>query len=206
MALEALNSQSPLLHSNHDLDLHSAESWAKRRQTKRPRFENSPTEEEYLALCLLMLAKDTTTIQDDLDHNRRYECKVCYRTFRSYQALGGHKASHHRKPIATDNNQSVTTSSSIATSKTANSVSLSGKTRECSICHRTFPSGQALGGHKRRHYDGGSGGGVGGSSSDGDNKGLKDVNSRNTTTISQRNFDLNLPAMPEFSFIGVDRH
>ncbi|KAG5516670.1 hypothetical protein RHGRI_037419 [Rhododendron griersonianum] len=59
-----------------------------------------------------------------------------------------------------------------------------GRTHECSICHKCFPTGQALGGHKRRHYEGVIGGG----------------NSRVTTamatssegarsTISHRDFD-----------------
>ncbi|WMV15479.1 hypothetical protein MTR67_008864 [Solanum verrucosum] len=30
----------------------------------------------------------------------------------------------------------------------------SGRTHECLICHKCFPTGQALGGHKRCHYDG----------------------------------------------------
>ncbi|KAL3726106.1 hypothetical protein ACJRO7_031061 [Eucalyptus globulus] len=29
---------------------------------------------------------------------------------------------------------------------------MSGKVHECLICHKSFPTGQALGGHKRCHY------------------------------------------------------
>lgn len=72
--------------------------------------------------------------------------------------------------------------------------SASGRTHECSICHKTFPTGQALGGHKRCHYDGGSGisnGGV--TSSEGGASSQSHSQSQ-----SQRGFDLNLPALPDF--------
>ncbi|KAJ9177361.1 hypothetical protein P3X46_012588 [Hevea brasiliensis] len=203
MALEALNSPSSLLHN--DIELHSHEPWVKRKRTKRSRLEleDSPTEEEYLALCLLMLANGTHDHQDTPPPppslKLSYKCKVCNKAFPTYQALGGHKASH-RKLMGVVDDQSnlpmVTT-----TSKTPSSVSLSGRTHECSICHRTFPSGQALGGHKRRHYDGGSNSG-GGNSGDNENKGLEVLNS---SLISQLDFDLNVPVLPEFPLVYVDR-
>ena len=31
-----------------------------------------------------------------------------------------------------------------------------GRVPRCTICHKEFPTGQALGGHKRKHYDGGA--------------------------------------------------
>ncbi|KAL5569457.1 hypothetical protein UlMin_026032 [Ulmus minor] len=116
-----------------------------------------------------------------------YECKTCNRTFPSFQALGGHRASH-KKPRAAmaeidqkknslfvfpsddedqtqlmmiknsnsnNNNNNLIPSSSL-------SLQLSGRTNlygssnkskvhECSICGAEFTSGQALGGHMRRH-------------------------------------------------------
>ncbi|KAF2295541.1 hypothetical protein GH714_033163 [Hevea brasiliensis] len=160
MALEPLNSPSSLLYN--DLDLHFLDPWAKRKRTKCSRLENSPTEEEYLALCLLMLAKGTTTDNPlppppPPPPPSPPSLKLCY--------------------------------------------SLSGGAHECSICHRTFPSGQALGGHKRRHYDGGNNSG-GGNSSDSNNKGSTGVNS---SLISQRDFDLNVPALSEFPLVDVGR-
>ncbi|GMJ03979.1 salt tolerance zinc finger [Hibiscus trionum] len=72
---------------------------------------------------------------------------------------------------------------------------ISGRSHECSICHKTFPTGQALGGHKRCHYEGGAGSSASasaGTTSEG-------VGSTITTThISNRGFDLNMPALPEF--------
>ncbi|CDY44852.1 BnaC09g50520D [Brassica napus] len=78
-----------------------------------------------------------------------YQCKTCDRTFPSFQALGGHRASH-KKPKATlssysniDNNNNR----SLAVYGKAGS----NKVHECGVCGAEFTSGQALGGHMRRH-------------------------------------------------------
>ncbi|MCD7454134.1 hypothetical protein HAX54_023616 [Datura stramonium] len=111
-----------------------------------------------------------------------------------------YKASH-RKLIAGSvgggDDQSTTSTTTNATGTTSSvNGNGSGRTHECSICHKCFPTGQALGGHKRCHYDGGNGNGnanssvsasVGVTSSEG-------VGS----TISHRDFDLNIPALPDF--------
>lgn len=194
MALEALTSPSSASSFLHkDIDLHSIEPGAKRKRTKHPRMENSPTEEEYLALCLLMLAQGTTNKNNQYSPpppptpTLSYKCTVCNKSFSSYQALGGHKASHRK--LTGGDDQSITAPIPIVTTAT-----VSGKSHECSICHKIFPSGQALGGHKRRHFDGGS------SSGSGDGKVLNCMNS----SQSQLDFDLNLPALPEFPSVGVD--
>ncbi|URE43141.1 Zinc finger protein [Musa troglodytarum] len=59
---------------------------------------------------------------------RVFECKTCNRQFPSFQALGGHRASHKKPKLAGD-----------------------GRGDECSICGLEFAIGQALGGHMRRH-------------------------------------------------------
>ncbi|XP_020590043.1 zinc finger protein 1-like [Phalaenopsis equestris] len=61
-----------------------------------------------------------------------------------------------------------------------------GRGHQCLICFRSFSTGQALGGHKRRHYDGTIGSAAGtGSAIGGCGRGL--------------GFDLNLPAAAEFA-------
>ncbi|PWZ57831.1 Zinc finger protein ZAT9 [Zea mays] len=85
----------------------------------------------------------------------RYECPVCGRTFQSYQALGGHRASYKRinsncsiaKPIL-DYQPEPKPSVETNTSMVSNNRTIK---FECRICFRVFSSGQSLGGHKRSH-------------------------------------------------------
>lgn len=240
MALETLNSPTattttarPLLRYREEMEPENLEQWAKRKRTKRQRFDhhqnqetntNLPSEEEYLALCLLMLARGSTVQSPPLpppsqpsrhspsDH-RDYKCSVCGKSFSSYQALGGHKTSH-RKPTnnsTTSGNQELSNNSHSnshgasvvinVTVNTSNGVSQSGKIHTCSICFKSFSSGQALGGHKRCHYDGGNNGNGNGSSSTSvevvggsDVSDVDNERSSEESAIVHRGFDLNLPA------------
>lgn len=203
MALEALNSPTttptPKFTFNQP-SLHHSEPWTKRKRSKRSR---SCTQDEYLALCLIMLARGTTTSNNRLTFKPSptttttttiadklsYKCSVCNKEFSSYQALGGHKASHRKNSTGGGDDHSTTSSS-------ANAAVVSGggvRSHECSICHKSFPTGQALGGHKRCHYEGGIGGAAAVTNSEG-------VGSTHTASHSQshRDFDLNIPAFPEF--------
>ncbi|KAK8623416.1 hypothetical protein V6N13_118301 [Hibiscus sabdariffa] len=130
--------------------------------SKRPRLDDplpTQTQEEYLALCLIMLARGHASPTSTVPYPQRspsthqkhtYNCSVCNKSFHSYQALGGHKTSHRKLSPAKPYHQQSTSNPSV-------------RSHECSICHKTFPSGQALGGHKRRHYEGGAGNSGGGS-------------------------------------------
>ncbi|KAL8165981.1 hypothetical protein V2J09_007480 [Rumex salicifolius] len=180
MALDAVlnnTGQPPLEESSFD-------HWVKKRRSKRYKSPAAPTEEEYLAFCLIMLARggpaDTSTPSPPpiLTH----KCSVCGKAFSSYQALGGHKASHRK---------------STADEKLGSGASPGGsKAHECSVCHKSFPTGQALGGHKRCHYEGVIGANKSGSNVTTTSEGV-------CSTLTHRGFDLNLPALPEFTF-GVD--
>ncbi|GMJ03500.1 salt tolerance zinc finger [Hibiscus trionum] len=197
MALEALSSATMATPSSIKYD-HVSCNKAKR-SSKQPMINSPPPseEEERLALCLITLARG-----DGVDVRRlsalesaspasklAYKCSVCNKGFPSYQALGGHKASH-RKPSSTDGDN-----------PSSAAARCSGKAHECGICHKTFPTGQALGGHKRCHYEGGgnivnnnngnkSGSVSGVTLSDGDGA----VSKRRRVRFD---FDLNLPAFPE---------
>ncbi|XP_060171338.1 zinc finger protein ZAT10-like [Lycium barbarum] len=196
MALEALNPPTSTTPPSFKFDTKNTqtylEAWTKEKRSKRPRNimeQQQISEEEYLTFCLLMLARGgnnnftttTTNSTTPLISKNLYKCSVCGKSFCSYQALGGHKASHRTKQLLNGevNEHSVTTTTSATSAN-----NFSGKTHECSICHRAFPSGQALGGHKRRHYEGK----VTSTSSDG-------VGSANSQRDS---FDLSVPALPEF--------
>ncbi|KAG6400345.1 hypothetical protein SASPL_137171 [Salvia splendens] len=192
MALQALNSPTtpapPSFKFDNAATINYLEPWSKGKRSKRPRTSDHPTEEEYLALCLIMLARGGATSSTAAPPQKSlpppppatvYKCSVCNKGFGSYQALGGHKASHRKLTSSGGGDENSTTSASAVTSTSGGG----GRVHECSICHKHFPTGQALGGHKRRHYDGAA---AAASSSEG-------VGS----TVSHRDFDLNLPALPD---------
>ncbi|AQK73748.1 Zinc finger protein AZF2 [Zea mays] len=64
-----------------------------------------------------------------------------------------------------------------------------GRVHRCTICHKEFSTGQALGGHKRKHYDGGAAAAE-----------TSEVGSSGNGISAPRAFDLNLPVVPEFAF------
>ncbi|MFS7932832.1 putative transcription factor C2H2 family [Helianthus anomalus] len=71
-----------------------------------------------------------------------YRCETCNRIFKSYQALGGHIASHKKIKL---NNQFQYNKYHPKRNV------LEDKIYECHVCFKVFASGQALGGHKRSH-------------------------------------------------------
>ncbi|XP_019192743.1 PREDICTED: zinc finger protein ZAT12-like [Ipomoea nil] len=101
-----------------------------------------------MANCLMLLSGggrgDKNNIAEQTSQTagggggRVFECKTCSRQFPSFQALGGHRASHKRPRTA-------------AMVELPPSSPPKPKTHECSICGQEFGIGQALGGHMRRH-------------------------------------------------------
>ncbi|XP_051124197.1 zinc finger protein ZAT10-like [Andrographis paniculata] len=200
MALEALNSPTAATAS-FQFDNGAFEAWTKGKRSKRPRSE--PTEEEYLALCLIMLARGGAGAvmprhgvvvpapprpPVPADSSKLvYKCSVCNKAFGSYQALGGHKASHRKLTGGGDEQSTTSASASGSVGAAAATTAVGGRTHQCSICHKCFPTGQALGGHKRRHYDGGAHSNAAATTSEG----------VGSTASHRAEFDLNLPAQPD---------
>ncbi|KMZ64245.1 Zinc finger family protein [Zostera marina] len=121
-------------------------------------------EDEEMANCLILLAQGRGLITGDTDIGRCvYQCTTCDKSFPSFQALGGHRTSHKKPKTSTSTavmmikgkNKSTQEESSLIK---INNILLSpfvggtkSKVHRCSICGSEFSSGQALGGHMRRH-------------------------------------------------------
>ncbi|XP_047070449.1 zinc finger protein 1-like [Lolium rigidum] len=187
MSLEEVSRKSPAPPASPP----RMDSWARGgRRTKRRGGAGSfgggaESDDEYVALCLVMMARGVRGDADDVKgvaaprKPHGYECSVCGKVYASYQALGGHKTSHRKPPAPPAQAPPAGGAGDEA------SVVAEARVHRCSLCDRTFPSGQALGGHKRLHYEGGPealGGG-------------KDKEAAKAKAAALlRDFDLNLPA------------
>ncbi|XP_037476754.1 zinc finger protein ZAT12-like [Triticum dicoccoides] len=102
-------------------------------------------EEREMARVLLLVSREqampmpmpssvgaSVTGRGDRAPERAFMCKTCDRVFPSFQALGGHRASHKKPRLDGDGD-------------------FKPKMHGCSICGLEFAVGQALGGHMRRH-------------------------------------------------------
>ncbi|KAH6801116.1 hypothetical protein C2S52_001580 [Perilla frutescens var. hirtella] len=90
----------------------------------------------------------------ELEKSSKFTCSICKKAFASYQALGGHRASHKKFKgcCAPRSENSLETENSNNNQAEKSEVGCKkSKDHECPICFKVFPSGQALGGHKRSH-------------------------------------------------------
>ncbi|CAI9781476.1 unnamed protein product [Fraxinus pennsylvanica] len=174
-------------------------------------ISTSTEEDEDMANCLILLAQSGDKVEKfssqkfsemaNITHGKVgiyvYECKTCNRTFPSFQALGGHRASHKKPKSSSDDQKKsspfdhkdeektllITRLSPPPSIQSSSKVDIKPKIHECSICGSEFSSGQALGGHMRRHR-------------------TAPNTSRSGTDDSEKHrnilaLDLNLPAPPE---------
>lgn len=142
--------------------------------------EAAMTSEDYEAAACLLLLNDsdgaTTTLAETEcsrdggirssfhvheDLNCRFECSSCKKVFGSHQALGGHRASHKNVKgcfamnveMGEDHIGSGGARGGSKENVEDNNKMLMVLGHRCSICLRVFASGQALGGHKRCHWE-----------------------------------------------------
>ncbi|KAF3782692.1 Zinc finger protein [Nymphaea thermarum] len=89
-----------------------------------------------------------------MDPSGKYRCTTCHKSFSSHQALGGHRTSH--KNIKEELPNGETGEREVAEPPPAHPWPEFDDdevpTHQCQICFKSFPSGQALGGHKRCHW------------------------------------------------------
>nr|XP_009622960.1 zinc finger protein ZAT12-like [Nicotiana tomentosiformis] len=105
---------------------------------KRSREYDTKVEAEAIANCLMFFSHLNNKTSSN-NHNE-FECKTCNKCFPSFQAHGGHRASHKRPKLLAGAGDFLVQSKK-------------NKMHGCSICGMEFSLGQALGGHMRRHRD-----------------------------------------------------
>ncbi|XVE48730.1 hypothetical protein DITRI_Ditri01bG0025600 [Diplodiscus trichospermus] len=137
-------------------------------------------EDNEIAASLLMLANGAAAKESDcgtnyqpgvqenvgfeanLGANFRFECSSCNKVFGSHQALGGHRASHKNVKgcfaITRTDSCEVEIQGGDGDGLVKENVEDNSKLmmvlgHKCSICLKVFSSGQALGGHKRCHWE-----------------------------------------------------
>ncbi|KAL6653887.1 hypothetical protein ACP70R_008811 [Stipagrostis hirtigluma subsp. patula] len=74
-----------------------------------------------------------------------FRCRTCGRGFATFQALGGHRTSHKRPRVRADGLELLLDARPGKGAAAATAV------HRCHACGEVFPTGQALGGHMRRH-------------------------------------------------------
>ena len=98
-----------------------------------------------MANCLMLLSRGVEMDVFSSSPSRVFECKRCSRQFSSFQALGGHRASHKKSRLMMGGEESLDSSQLPHGSPTKP------KMHECSICGLEFAIWKALSGHMRRH-------------------------------------------------------
>lgn len=120
----------------------------------------------------------------------KYKCETCNKVFRSYQALGGHRASHKKIKMSTLTRELESEREKV---EIQTPLKQEKKIHKCPYCSRVFSSGQALGGHKRSHLTNG----VVITAPSQPSTTTTTTSDRSSNKLGERLIDLNLPAPME---------
>ncbi|KAJ1435517.1 Zinc finger C2H2-type [Sesbania bispinosa] len=157
-----------------------------------------------MANYLMFLSRGDQFEGSNSYNSRVFECKTCNRQFPSFQALGGHRASHKKPRLVAENGDMMMDGLLGSPPKP--------KTHECSVCGLEFAIGQALGGHMRRHRAANLNGNItmsnssGGSSLDSSSPNMKAAGSNKRSSSSVLALDLNLtPFENDLEFLKIGK-
>lgn len=189
----------------------------KSNSSKEATFDDQEDPEFGVSICD-QINKGVASFSGIFEKKPEYKCRTCNRVFPSYRALGGHRSGHrttscgpvvkigcHESSVESTTlllNNSDPNSDLEKLESTENVVEevgfhelKKGKDHECPICFKAFPSGQALGGHKRAHYVGFS-----------ENTTAKETASAKEEEISELRIvcDLNLPVLDLKNEVDID--
>ncbi|KAK4411246.1 Zinc finger protein ZAT9 [Sesamum angolense] len=140
--LSSISDTTPEEHVAHCLIMLSRDKWRREEKEYLDEEEEGKFENDYSEDSGVQVKVIKTKVRG------KYRCEACNKLFRSYQALGGHRASHKKIKPTTAADAPPQVVEKIGGSKAV----VEEKIHECPFCHRIFSSGQALGGHKRSHF------------------------------------------------------
>ncbi|KAG8083823.1 hypothetical protein GUJ93_ZPchr0010g9740 [Zizania palustris] len=129
----------------------SRDSWTRSRSEHHPHWAKASSEAEQNNDNVNVFDEDEDAHDvtgDDYEYGEataactrsRYQCSTCMKVFRSYQALGGHRARFKKGK-----------GGCVPAPHSSPAKAVAAVSHECPFCFRVFDSGQALGGHKRAH-------------------------------------------------------
>ncbi|XP_038985541.1 zinc finger protein ZAT9-like [Phoenix dactylifera] len=108
-----------------------------------------------------MSSEKPTKKKDDLEvvtelagDQKQYLCTACNKSFSTHQALGGHTASHNKSKSNAGVEEAKLAQAEGNLIGQSGGSAMKVSEHRCKICGLVFPTGQALGGHMRKHWTG----------------------------------------------------
>ncbi|PIA58269.1 hypothetical protein AQUCO_00500300v1 [Aquilegia coerulea] len=181
---EPLDSSLTIKHRSNEESKMKNRRWSEESESSTPlkklKMEEFDKESRVNDNDFSLGKKKKTKLWKDLESSPRvgvvmemeYKCLDCNKSFATHQALGGHRSSHMKfnaplptpllppppqseEEVAVNNNDMLESlSDDHVMGSTSGSKQQQQQTHKCQICNKTFSTGQALGGHKRCHWNG----------------------------------------------------